>query len=100
MNCDIITTTQYKLYGKVTKEETNTKRYKIVNKDPNKLYAEVGTDRRVTINRGDFNSVSFTVSLRMPCEVNEDAIKETYEEIATFCEKEIGALTKKVKAVK
>lgn len=62
-----------------------------------KLTAKVYTDRKATINTGNYNSASFTVGVEIPCQPDQDALSEAYSEAAEFCETKLSELIQKVK---
>ena len=60
------------------------------------VYANVSTDRKVTIGKPNYSSVSFSVFLSVPCVLEEGELDRAYSFVSKFCENKISALVKEV----
>jgi hypothetical protein len=61
-------------------------------------HATVGLSMAVTRNLGNYESVKMSVSLFMPCENNETAMQETFDEVKGWVDTRVELLNQEVNA--
>jgi len=81
--------------GRVVLEEREKEEQQPVRIDRDEYPATVGVDRKRTRNLGDYNSVSYSVSVYLPAAINE--LDEAYEAAVAFVEDKIQETEKEIK---
>lgn len=62
----------------------------VVRLDPEAPYCTISTDRKATVNMGNYNSASVSVFMSVPSLLNDDDIENAYKFVKDFCERKIG----------
>ena len=81
--------TSYKKSGKLISEEDKTETLEVVRLQDDAPYATVSTDRKATINLGNYSSASVGVFCSAPALLNEEDMERAYKFISEFCESKV-----------
>lgn len=84
--------------GKViSSEDTEQEKVATFRLEPDAAYTTVSTDRKSTVNLGNYSSASFSVFCSVPCPVDIDQMNEAYQFVSDFCEAKLAEKIKEVK---
>jgi len=81
--------TAYKKSGKLVSEEDKTETLEVVRLQDDAPYVTVSTDRKATINLGNYSSASVGVFCSAPALLNEEDMERAYKFISEFCESKV-----------
>jgi hypothetical protein len=81
--------TSYKKSGKITNEKDETETLEVMRLHDDVAYVTVSTDRKATINLGNYQSASVGVFCSAPALLNEEDMERAYRFISEFCERKV-----------
>jgi hypothetical protein len=81
--------TSYKKSGKLIKEKDATEKLDVMRLQEEVAYVTISTDRKATINLGNYSSASVGVFCSAPALLNEEDMERAYKFISNFCEKRV-----------
>ena len=81
----------------VSKEESEQEKVATFKLDPDAAYTTVSTDRKSTVNLGNYSSASFSVFCSVPCPMDLNQMDEAYQFVSDFCESKLAQKIKQVK---